>query len=141
VKHAITKLIIAALMLAAWPVAAELLVGEMAKLVTESTPPSECLAPVVITSIDGVRQALPGKGFLIEPGAHSLNGQAILDTRKCRRPEGDLKISRADDLVVNFEAGNTYYIAYDRSAQNSAEWKLLVWKVEQAGSTLAYPEQ
>lgn len=129
-KNAATRLIISAFLLVALPVVAEVPADEMATVVTDSDLPSECLAPVVITIIDGVKQAVPGKGFLIAPGVHSINGKATLDTSKCRRPGSDLEISRAADLVVNFEAGRTYYIAYDRSAQNSAEWKLLVWKVE-----------
>lgn len=133
-KHTVTKLIISVLLLATLPAAAELPVSEMAKVVTQNALPSECFSPVVITSIDGVKQAVPGHGFPLEPGVHSVNGLALLDTTKCRRPDVDLDIRTTADLVVDFEAGKIYYIAYDRTFQNPEEWKLVVWKIEQASS-------
>jgi len=134
VKHTVTKLIISVLLLAALPAAVELPVSEMAKVVTQSTLPSECFAPVVITSIDGVKQAVPGNGFPLEPGVHSVNGLVLLDTTKCRRSDVALDIRTTADLVVDFETGKIYYIAYDRTFQNPEEWKLVVWKIEQASS-------
>ena len=138
-KHTVTKLIISTLLLAALSAAAELPVNEMAvnemsKVITETALPSECLAPVVITSIDGVKQAVPGNGFPLEPGVHSVNGLVLLDTTKCRRPDVELDIRTTADLVVDFEAGKIYYIAYDRTFQNPEEWKLVVWKIEQSNS-------
>ena len=133
-KHAVTRLIISVLLLAALPAAAELPVSEMAKVVTETALPSECLAPVMITSIDGVKQVVPGKGFPLEPGVHSVNGLVLLDTTKCRRPDVALDVRTTADLVVDFEAGKIYYIAYYRTFQNPEEWKLVIWKIEQASS-------
>jgi hypothetical protein len=103
----------------------------MAKVVTGDSFGEECLAPVTINTIDGVKQVMPEPGFLIEPGVHTVNGRAVLDLSKCRPPDGGLAINRAPDLEVFFEAGKTYYIAYDRSAPDTAEWQLIVWKVEQ----------
>jgi len=105
---------------------------EMARVVTEYGGLEECLASVEITRVDGVKQVVPAHGFQIESGVHSLNGRAILDTTKCKPLNGNQKIPGAVDLLVNFEAGNTYYIAYDRSHPSIDEWKLVVWKVEQA---------
>lgn len=131
--HTARKLIACVLLLVALPVAAEIPVTDMAKVITASSPPSECLAPVEITSVDGVKQHVPPKGYLLEPGVHSINGRVFLDTTKCRRSDGDLEVRKAADLVVDFEAGKTYYIAYDRSSLNPQEWKLQVWKIEQTG--------
>jgi hypothetical protein len=135
VGHAVGKLIAWALLIAALPVAAEAPVTEMAKVITDSSLPSECLAPVEITSVDGVKQHVPSRGYLLEPGVHSVNGRVFLDTTKCRRSDGDLEIRKTADLVVDFEAGKTYYIAYDRGPMNPGDWKLLVWKVEGAATS------
>ena len=132
-EHTAKKLIACVLLQLALPVAAEISVTDMAKVITGSSLPSECLAPVEITSVDGVKQHVPPKGYMIEAGVHSLNGRVFLDTTKCRRSDRDLEIGKTADLVVEFEAGKTYYIAYDRSSLNPEEWKLLVWKIEQAG--------
>lgn len=103
----------------------------MAKVVTGDSFGEDCLAPVTINTIDGIKQAMPESGFLIEPGFHTVNGRAVLDLSKCRPLDGGLAINRAPDLEVYFEPGNTYYIAYDRSPLSTVEWKLIVWKVEQ----------
>lgn len=128
-----TVFVFSALLLSLSSLAAEPAVNEMATIVTESVLPSECLATVLLDRIDGVKQFVPGKGFPIEAGVHSINGQVILDMTRCQSIDTYPEISRTADLEVNFEAGKTYYIAYDRSAPNPAEWNLLVWKVEEPG--------
>lgn len=102
-----------------------------ARVVTGAPLPHDCLAPVVIDRLDGEDRALPARGFSIEPGLHRLNGKALLDSKKCRPLEADLFIPPAADLSMEFVAGNIYYIAYDRSHPDAAEWRLVVWKVEQ----------
>jgi len=79
-----------------------------------------------------VEQAVPAQGFSIEPGFHSLNGRALLDTSKCRPLDTRQYMPPADDLVLEFETGKSYYIAFDRSYQNPNHWRLVVWKEEQA---------
>lgn len=105
---------------------------EMVRVVTGAGLQDDCLAPVAITRIDGLERAVSAKEFLIEPGMHTLNGRATLDTTKCHPIAGEPGLKKAPDLEVNLELGNTYFIAYDRSSLNSNEWKLVVWKVEQA---------
>jgi hypothetical protein len=105
-------------------------IDERVRVVTELDQQNECLAPLIINRIDGLKRTMPAAGFLIETGLHTLNGQAILDTTKCRPLDDIQHIARADDLEVDFEAGKTYYVAYDRSHQSVDEWKLIVWKVE-----------
>lgn len=144
--HTVAKAVISAFLLQGLPVGAQVPAGEMtgsemARLVTESPLPSDCLAPVVINRIDGAGLVAPGKGFLLEPGIHAINGLAILDTTKCQHLEGELEITNTADLEVNFEAGKTYYIAYDRTSPNPGDWKLVVWKVEQISSPEDQSEQ
>ena len=100
------------------------------KVVTTGRLPDECLAPVEITRIDGERQAVPARGFMIEPGRHRLNGRAVLDTTRCWPMDEIQHIPPAKDLEVDFEAGKVYYLAYDRSHPDVNRWQLVVWKVE-----------
>jgi hypothetical protein len=123
-------LVLAALPLVADPVGEDSAVSEMAKVVTQAGRPGDCLAALAVNKIDGELRVVPAQGFLIEPGIHTINGRATLDTRKCQPITADQQISSAADLEVNFEAGRTYYIAYDHKSQNTEEWRLVVWKVE-----------
>ncbi len=132
---AIKKLFLLVLALASLPVSAELDktdtdTPEMARVVTQNGLLSDCLAPVAINRIDGEIRVLPARGFDIEPGVHTVNGRATLDTAKCHPIDGDLQIGSAPGLEVNFETGRIYYIAYDHSSDNPGEWQLVVWKVE-----------
>lgn len=101
-----------------------------ARVVTGEKSPDECLAPVAITHIDGTQYPVSARGFSIEPGRHYLNGKAVLDTGKCWPLETSQYIPSATDLEVDLEAGKAYYLAYDRSHPDPAQWGLVVWKVE-----------
>ena len=118
------------LVLVAMAVSAQPVIIEMAKVVTQSGDLDDCLAPVAINQIDGEMRVLPAWGFQIEPGVHSINGHAMLDNTKCHPLSSDLVIGSTPGYAVNFEAGKTYYIAYDHSALNADEWSLVVWKIE-----------
>ena len=142
-KRAVKNLFVCALMLAAPPLVAEPVNAEaadieMVKVVTKTTQSAACLAPVAVYRIDGETRAVPANGFLIKPGVHTINGRARLDTTKCHPIDADHQILRVPDLEVNFEFGNTYYIAYDGRSPNPAEWGLVVWKVEQ-DTTISKP--
>jgi len=39
-------------------------------------------------------------------------------------------LRRAQDLEVNFERGNTYYVGYYHKPDNPGEWRLVVWNME-----------
>jgi hypothetical protein len=129
----VKKLVIFALMLAALPVGAEPEDGDMVRVVTGPARPADCLAPVAVNKIDGQARVVSAQGFLIEPGVHTINGRASLDTTYCPVTGDDLQSGSTADLEVDFEAGRTYYIGYDHKSQNAAEWRLLVWKVELDG--------
>lgn len=118
------------LVLVAMPVSAQPVIIEMAEVVTQGGDLDDCLAPVAINRIDGERRAVPAWGFQIEPGVHIINGHAMLDNTKCHPLGSDLIIGSTPGYAVNFEAGKTYYIAYDRSSLNADEWSLVVWKIE-----------
>ena len=112
------------------PLPTELRLSGMAKVVTNMGRPVECLSPVAITRIDGEPKAVSAKSFLIEPGLHSLNGRAILDTTNCPITDVRFRMNPAADLELNFELGYTYYIAYYHQPANPDEWQLVVWNIE-----------
>ncbi len=132
------KLLMSVLLFTALPLAAELPDDESievevevkVKVITQTSVPADCLAAVAVDKIDGEKRLVPAQGFLIEPGIHTINGHATLDITHCDFAGGDLQMSSAEDLEVNFEAGKTYYIAYDYKSANTEEWKLVVWVTE-----------
>jgi hypothetical protein len=123
-------LMLAALPLMADPLDEESAAIEMVKVVTQAGRPGDCLAALAVNKIDGEMRVVPAQGFLIEPGVHTINGRATLDSRKCQPIAADQRIGNVADLEANFETGRTYYIAYDHKSQNTQEWRLVVWKVE-----------
>ncbi|MDH4019211.1 MAG: hypothetical protein OEU84_06385 [Xanthomonadales bacterium] len=145
--HALKILLAGTLVLAAQPVLAQIAVGEqtlvlplsselatdrMAKVVTSTGRPADCLAPLAVNTIDGENRVVPARGFLIEPGVHTVNGKATLDLASCPLSDNNLYISRAADLEVNFQPGTTYYLGYQHQSANPEEWQLVVWHVEEA---------
>ena len=103
---------------------------EMARVLTSQGRPAECLAPVSVNRIDGEARVVSAKGFLIEPGIHTINGKAKLDITHCPLIDSNLMMGRAADLEVDFEAGGTYHIGYYHAPADPKEWKLVVWHIE-----------
>jgi len=112
------------------PLPTELQLSGMAKVVTNITRPADCLAAIVVNRIDGEKRAVSAKSFLIEPGIHTINGKARLDTTYCPITDPRLRVSGAPDLEVNFELGSTYFIGYYHKSDNTDEWQLVVWNIE-----------
>ena len=108
----------------------EMAVEEMARVITSGAPPVDCIASVEIDRIDGENKAVSKHGFDIEPGQHSLNGRALIDTTWCELSKNTPAFGPVADLEINFQAGRTYYIGFDHHADNPQEWQLVVWKVE-----------
>lgn len=112
------------------PLPTVLQLSGMARVVTNIARPADCLAAIAVSKIDGEKRAVSAKSFLIEPGVHTINGKAILDTTNCPITDPKLQVSSAADLEVNFELGNTYYIGYFHKSDNTEEWQLVVWDIE-----------
>ena len=134
--QAVGKLLMLVFMLAVLPAHAQLETEPtetevMVRVVAGPARPADCLAPVAVTRIDGQLQTVPALGFQIEPGIHTINGRATLDFNRCGVTDNQLQIGSVADLEVNFEVGNTYYIAFDYNSQNTDEWSLVLWMVEQ----------
>jgi len=144
--RALKILLTGTMVLASLPVLAQGIVGEqtlvlplsnemttdgMARVVTYMGRPADCLAPLAVSTIDGEKRAVPARGFLIEPGVHTVNGRATLDLATCPLSESNLSISSAADLEVDFQPGTTYYLGYHHQSANPEEWKLVVWHIEE----------
>jgi len=127
----VITLLILTLALAVQPVTAGLVNCDMASVVTLNSQLEECLATVAINRIDGEVRAVSAQGFLIEPGTHTVNGRVTLDTSKCHSSWDNLQLDSSPGLEINFEAGRTYYIAYDHQSPEPSEWRLIIWKVDQ----------
>jgi hypothetical protein len=112
------------------PLPREPYLSGMAMVVTHIARPADCLAAIAVNTIDGEKRAVSAKSFLIEPGVHTINGKAILDTTNCPITDTRLQLRSAPDLEVNFELGNTYYIGYYHKPDNTDEWQLVVWNIE-----------
>ena len=148
--RALKILLTGTLVLASLPAPAQIVVGEqtlvlplsnemttngMAKVVTYMGRPADCLAPLAVNTIDGEKRAVPARGFLIEPGVHTVNGRATLDLANCPLSDSNLYISSAADLEVDFQPGTTYYLGYQHQSANPEEWQLVVWHIEEALNT------
>jgi hypothetical protein len=103
----------------------------MVRVVTQHDRAAECIAPLAVTRIDGLPSVVPAAEFLIEAGVHRINGRATLDISMCPVDLSTLQISSAADLEVSFETGYIYYIGYDYSSPDPAQWQLVTWRVEQ----------
>ena len=112
------------------PLSSVLTANGMARVITSGGRPEECLAPVSVNRIDGQARVVSAMGFLIEPGVHTINGKATLDTTHCPLTGSNPNIATAADLEIEFEPGGTYHVAYYHAPANTEEWKLLVWHVE-----------
>lgn len=104
----------------------------MAAVITSEGRPADCIAPVAVTRIDGEARTVSAKGFLIEPGVHTINGRAALDLTNCPLSDNELAIGAVADLEIDFLPGSTYYIGYYHQPTNSLDWKLVVWHMEQS---------
>jgi hypothetical protein len=112
----------------------ELNQSEMVRIVTSGGRRTNCLAPLAVNRVDGEMVVVPAQGFLIEPGFHTINGQATLNFSKCPHDLSDLQMGSVADLEVDFVNGFTYYVGFDYKSDNTAQWQLVVWKMEPGDS-------
>ena len=110
-----------------------------ARVVTFRSNVVKCLAPVAITQIDGRLRQLPSMGFELEPGLHTMHGSVTVDTRNCPVAQAESRRPvHIPPLDWYFEPGKVYYVAFDHSASNRKNWRLVVWKVEYEDGELIF---
>jgi len=103
----------------------------MARIVTGQARVTQCISPIHVTQLDGEERQLPPLGFDLEPGVHSMHGTARIDLAYCQ-VRRETQPTSVPPLEAMFEVGKTYYIGLDHSAADRAEWRIVVWKVEDA---------
>lgn len=103
---------------------------QQAKIITGNEKPSECISSVHVNTIDGKQVYVQPLGFDLEPGNHSLNARAVVNTSFCKAVGPSNGREKTEPLEANFEAGKTYYLGYDHSSSNRNDWKLVIWKIE-----------
>jgi len=105
-----------------------------AQIVTGTEKAADCISAVHVNKIDGREVKVQKLGFEIEPGTHTLSGRALVNTSFCKAMGQGTSRSYMDPLEADFEAGKTYYLGYDHSSPHRKDWKLVIWKVEDANS-------
>jgi len=100
-----------------------------ARIVTMIDKPAECLSSVAIQQIDGKEVTVSPQGFELDPGHHTMNGRAKINTRLCSVVRGNVNVA-VPPLEADFQAGKTYFIGMNYNSSNRADWKLEVWKTE-----------
>lgn len=99
------------------------------RITTQSTPlTAKCIFPVQVVAIDGNEVEKPSLAFNIEPGMHSLKFKSQVDRRYCGQ---DIVSRNSRDTVIpplemEFEAGKTYHVALDASADDDEDWRVVV---------------
>lgn len=123
------RFLIAAIL--ALPLAAGAKEGKV-QIITSFSDGANCISPMHIRKIDGKEAAVQRMGFWVEPGMHTMSGSALIDTSFCQTVGRNTSPPRAKPLEANFELGKVYYVGYDHSSRDRNEWKIVIWKVEDA---------
>ena len=104
--------------------------GGKAKVITSNEKPTECISSVHVNAIDGKQVYVQPLGFDIDAGKHTLTARAAVNTSFCAAVGPSNGKEKIPPLEAEFEAGKTYYVGFDHSANNRRDWKLVIWKVE-----------
>lgn len=133
------KMVAILILMMAFPFAASAEDPTTARIVTYKSNPVKCIAPIVVSVVDGRLRQLPEMGFKIEPGEHSLHGRATVDLRNCQPIEtNSRKPVNVPPLDWFFEPGKVYYVGLDYSPRNREDWRIVVWKVEYEDGELVF---
>lgn len=100
------------------------------RVITSFNNAAQCISPVHIKKIDGREAAVQRMGFSLEPGKHTLSGSALVDISNCLTIGSTTRHYQAAPLEAEFELGKIYYVGYDHSSSDRADWKIVIWKVE-----------
>lgn len=121
---------LALLLVSALAVAEGEKVENKAKIITMTEKPTECISSVHVNAIDGEQVYVQPLGFDLEPGRHTLTARAKVNTSFCAVVGPSNGKEKIEPLEADFEAGKTYYVGFDHSANSRKDWKLVIWKVE-----------
>jgi hypothetical protein len=102
------------------------------QIVTSFNQAAQCISPVHIKRIDGKEASVQRMGFTLEPGKHSLSGSAVINLSHCPAVGSTTRHHAAEPLEAVFEPGKVYYVGYDHNSADRKDWKIVIWKVEDA---------
>lgn len=102
------------------------------QIITSFNDATACISPVHIRKIDGKEATVQRMGFTLEPGTHTLSGSAVIDISNCPALSTTARTPTAEPLEADFVAGKVYYVGYDHSSRDRDDWKIVIWKVEDA---------
>ena len=128
----LTQRCFAALLALSLPFAAQAQEEGKVRVITSFNQAAQCISPIRVTKIDGREATVQRMGFNIEPGRHTISGSAIIDTSMCSTVGRINNPPRAQPLEAEFELGKVYYLGYDHSSSDRNDWKIVIWKVEEA---------
>ena len=103
----------------------------MARIVTGNERPAECLSSIHVREVDGEARQLPATAFELEPGIHTLHGTARVNLTYCQVNREAMQAG-VPPLEAVFEEGKTYFVGLDHSSPDRSEWRIVIWKVEEA---------
>ena len=106
-----------------------------AQIVTGGENFAECIAAVHINRIDDREVKVQRLGFELDPGMHTLSGRARVNVSLCKAMGPGTSPTQPEPLTAEFEAGKVYHIGYDHSSPHRKDWKLVIWKVEDANQS------
>lgn len=102
------------------------------RVITSHSQAAQCISPIRVNKIDGREATVQRMGFNIEPGRHTISGSAVIDTSICPTVGRTSSRYNAEPLEADFELGKVYYLGYDHSSSDRKDWKIVIWKVEDA---------
>jgi hypothetical protein len=102
---------------------------DMARIITDTSKPVECIAPIDVYNIDSKLVRKNAMGFNLEPGKHTLVGTARIDGRNCPSMRGAAR--DIPPLEHEFKAGHTYFIGLNHKAAGQQDWFFTVWRVQE----------
>jgi hypothetical protein len=104
--------------------------ARQAKLITSVEQSAKCISAIEVNQIDGKEVKVQRLGFSIDAGKHAISGRALINDSFCKVTGVDTGNNPIKPIEYEFEAGKTYYLGYDHSANLREDWKLVVWMVK-----------
>ena len=97
---------------------------------TGTTRLAHGIFPVQIYNIDGKEIHTDRQLHQIAPGVHTIAARAQVNRNLIRGVSRDPAGRGSEPLTFNFQSGRRYFLGLKATSPRSADWRLVVWKVE-----------
>lgn len=103
-----------------------------ALVITSQTQSGDNIYPLKIDRIDGQRITDRKTALWLTPGTHTLDGvdDDVLPRAFVPGLRLDQSFPNREPFEIDVEAGKVYYIGLKADGSRRADWKYVVWKVE-----------